>query len=123
MPLAVGLHAAHYQRLATALMLITPLLVLAAMRRGKRASVAAAARAPAKDGATLRPARADGKPPILEGLRVVELGTVVAAPIASRLLCDFGAEVVKVEDVDDLVVGDEEPETQQQPVVPPWKQR
>lgn len=33
----------------------------------------------------------------LEGVRVVELATVVAAPGAARYLADFGAEVVKVE--------------------------
>lgn len=33
----------------------------------------------------------------LEGIRVVELATVVAAPTASRVLCAFGAEVIKVE--------------------------
>ena len=30
----------------------------------------------------------------LEGIRVVELATVVAAPTASRVLCAFGAEAV-----------------------------
>ena len=33
----------------------------------------------------------------LEGLRVVELATVVAAPTAARMLCAYGAEVIKVE--------------------------
>ena len=33
----------------------------------------------------------------LEGIRVVELATVVAAPTASRMLCAYGAEVIKVE--------------------------
>lgn len=33
----------------------------------------------------------------LEGLKVVELATVVAAPTAGRLLSDFGADVIKVE--------------------------
>ena len=33
----------------------------------------------------------------LEGLKVVELATVVATPIAARLLSDYGAEVIKVE--------------------------
>jgi crotonobetainyl-CoA:carnitine CoA-transferase CaiB-like acyl-CoA transferase len=33
----------------------------------------------------------------LSGLRVVELGTLIAAPFASRLLAEFGAEVVKIE--------------------------
>ena len=32
----------------------------------------------------------------LEGIRVVELATVVAAPTASRMLCAYGAEVIKV---------------------------
>ncbi len=33
----------------------------------------------------------------LEGLRVIELGSIVAASFASRLLADLGAEVIKVE--------------------------
>ncbi|WP_423456554.1 CaiB/BaiF CoA transferase family protein [Ottowia sp. VDI28] len=34
----------------------------------------------------------------LEGLRVVELGRLIAAPWAAQMLADFGAEVIKVED-------------------------
>ncbi|CAM4359956.1 MULTISPECIES: CaiB/BaiF CoA transferase family protein [Corynebacterium] len=34
---------------------------------------------------------------LLEGVRVIELGNYIAAPTASRLLADFGAEVIKVE--------------------------
>lgn len=33
----------------------------------------------------------------LTGLKVLELGTLVAAPFATRLLSEFGAEVIKVE--------------------------
>ena len=33
----------------------------------------------------------------LEGVRVIELGGVVAAPFAGRLLGDYGADVIKVE--------------------------
>lgn len=33
----------------------------------------------------------------LDGVRVLELGTTIAGPFCGRLLCDFGAEVVKVE--------------------------
>lgn len=33
----------------------------------------------------------------LEGIRVIELATVVAAPTAGRMLCAYGAEVIKVE--------------------------
>jgi len=33
----------------------------------------------------------------LAGLRVVELATVVAAPTAGRIMADFGAEVIKIE--------------------------
>ena len=39
----------------------------------------------------------------LEGLKVVELATVVAAPTAGRMLCAYGAEVIKVE----TMIGDE----------------
>ncbi|WP_026074250.1 CaiB/BaiF CoA transferase family protein [Brevibacillus massiliensis] len=33
----------------------------------------------------------------LEGLRVLELGTLVAAPFAGKIFAEFGAEVIKVE--------------------------
>ncbi len=33
----------------------------------------------------------------LAGVRVLELGSFVAAPLAARQLADFGAEVIKVE--------------------------
>ena len=33
----------------------------------------------------------------LKGIKVLELGTLIAGPFASRLLAEFGADVVKVE--------------------------
>jgi len=36
----------------------------------------------------------------LAGVRVLELGTLIAGPFAARLLAEFGAEVIKVEDPD-----------------------
>lgn len=33
----------------------------------------------------------------LEGLRVLELGSLIAGPFAGRLFADFGARVIKVE--------------------------
>ncbi|AIR87731.1 CaiB/BaiF CoA transferase family protein [Pseudomonas cremoricolorata] len=33
----------------------------------------------------------------LTGLRVIEIGTLIAAPFAARLLAEFGAEVIKIE--------------------------
>lgn len=33
----------------------------------------------------------------LEGIRVLELGSLIAGPFATRLFADFGAEVIKVE--------------------------
>jgi len=33
----------------------------------------------------------------LEGIRVVEIGTLVAAPFAARILAEFGADIIKVE--------------------------
>ena len=34
----------------------------------------------------------------LSGVRVLELGSLIAGPFAGRLLADFGAEVIKIED-------------------------
>ena len=34
---------------------------------------------------------------VLKGVRVVELGTMITAPLAGMMLADLGAEVVKVE--------------------------
>jgi len=36
----------------------------------------------------------------LAGIRVLELGTLIAAPFAARILGDFGAEIIKVESLD-----------------------
>ena len=34
---------------------------------------------------------------VLKGVRVVELGTMITAPLAGMMLADLGAEVIKVE--------------------------
>ncbi|MCU0920897.1 MAG: CoA transferase, partial [Burkholderiaceae bacterium] len=38
-------------------------------------------------------------PPLcaLQGLRVVEMGQLIAGPFAAKTLADFGAEVIKIE--------------------------
>lgn len=35
--------------------------------------------------------------PSLEGIKVIELGTLIAGPFCSRVLAEFGAEVIKIE--------------------------
>ena len=42
----------------------------------------------------------DAKSPPLKGIKVIELGTLIAGPFASRILAEFGAEVVKIESPD-----------------------
>jgi formyl-CoA transferase len=39
----------------------------------------------------------DAKSPPLKGIKVIELGTLIAAPFCSRILAEFGAEVIKIE--------------------------
>lgn len=39
----------------------------------------------------------NNKPQLLSGLKILDLATMLAAPMAATLLADFGAEVVKVE--------------------------
>ena len=36
----------------------------------------------------------------LQGLKVIELGTLIAGPFAARILAEFGAEVIKIESPD-----------------------
>ena len=58
---------------------------------------------PPRPTATGRPApthRSQGGPLPLDGLRVLDISTFLAAPFASALLADFGAHVVKIEPVD-----------------------
>jgi formyl-CoA transferase len=39
----------------------------------------------------------EAKPLPLQGIKVIELGTLIAGPFCARLLAEFGAEVVKIE--------------------------
>ncbi|MCK9869078.1 CoA transferase [Nocardiopsis dassonvillei] len=43
------------------------------------------------------PAFPDPPTPLLSGIRVLELGSFIAAPFAARLFADFGADVIKIE--------------------------
>jgi len=40
------------------------------------------------------------KTPPLKGIKVIELGTLISAPFCSRILAEFGAEVIKIESPD-----------------------
>jgi len=39
----------------------------------------------------------EAKPLPLQGIKVIELGTLIAGPFCARLLAEFGAEVIKIE--------------------------
>ena len=39
----------------------------------------------------------EAKSPPLKGIKVIELGTLIAGPFCSRILAEFGAEVIKIE--------------------------
>src|SRR5262249_28146308 len=56
-------------------------------------------RHPLRDVGTNAPAAAEGGVPMqaLEGLRVLELGEMVAAAYGAKLMADLGADVIKVE--------------------------
>ena len=40
---------------------------------------------------------AEGKEMALHGLKVIELGQLIAGPFAAKLLGEFGAEIIKIE--------------------------
>src|ERR687885_396529 len=62
---------------------------------GERRSALCLPVMPDNDTVQETPRRTAGLP--LAGLRIIELGHYIAAPFATRLLADLGAEVIKVE--------------------------
>ena len=49
------------------------------------------------DSNKLSPAAPSLSPSALDGLKVLELGQLIAGPFAAKTLADFGAEVIKIE--------------------------
>jgi formyl-CoA transferase len=49
------------------------------------------------NGSQATPANAGSPPQALAGLKVIELGQLIAGPFAGKTLADFGAEVIKIE--------------------------
>jgi len=48
--------------------------------------------------------------PLLEGIRIIEVGAVVLGPYAGQLLADLGAEVIKVEPLEGDIARDAHPQ-------------
>src|SRR5512147_1743479 len=44
-----------------------------------------------------QPSDSSAEPLLFEGLKVIDVGTWIAGPVAGTILADFGASVVKVE--------------------------
>src|SRR5690606_30096269 len=69
-------------------------------RRGRRSSLNRLRLAPRNGGlgsAPTRPVMRRGRGGMLQGVRIVELATMVAAPSAAGLMADWGAQVIKIE--------------------------
>ena len=49
------------------------------------------------DSNKLSPSAPSLSPSALDGLKVLELGQLIAGPFAAKTLADFGAEVIKIE--------------------------
>jgi formyl-CoA transferase len=51
----------------------------------------------AETGSAANAHRAASRPGALEGVRVLEVGSLIAGPFAGRLLAELGADIIKIE--------------------------
>jgi crotonobetainyl-CoA:carnitine CoA-transferase CaiB-like acyl-CoA transferase len=91
-------HRERYVTLAASPIRAQPMAVANALRIPRRGEDNAEAQRWLRPRtAAARPAHGRQLPPPLEGVRVVEIGHYTVAPLASRILGAFGADVVKIE--------------------------